>query len=382
VAPALSPTAHGPEITAFGAGIDIHEKLTALDQLPNSLEAAKKSLRIRTRDHKQVSEEPGNPFESLNLRRLLTTLRKDPLMAQQNYRVDNAVGMWLRSQPVVDEASKIVLLPHGQLVTKTGDTNNPDWWQVATNYQNQNLNGVCKHSLMVPDAEFQTPNSENRVIEVHLERSQPVPRDQKGFEAFKLNETPHPSRNPNGTAQQKAADIGEIIAWLAVSQSARYRRTETETFCNIYAYDFSCLAGAFVPRVWWTPNAIQKLIAGQAVTPKYGVTVDEITANQIAVWFHNYFQIFGWHEAANLTELQRAANDGSVCIISARRVVGHGHICAIVPETNAHHAVWDNAHQEVVKPLTSQAGGHNFEYKPFVWWTDGSYRDLGFWIHA
>ncbi|MDX6612964.1 MAG: hypothetical protein QOD75_2150 [Blastocatellia bacterium] len=302
-------------------------------------------------------------------------------MAQQTYRVQNAVGMWLRSQPIVDEASKIVLLPQGQLVTKTGNTDQPDWWQVTANFHEENFSGVCKHSLMVPDSEFHQNAGANSVTEVHLERSALVPRSLKGVEAFKLNETPRPSRNPAGTPQQKAADIGKIIAWLAVSESARYRRTETETFCNIYAYDFACLAGVFVPRVWWNPPAIQRLMAGQSVTPKYGVTIDEMTANQLARWFQDYSQLFGWRQTTSLTELQRAANAGSVCIINARRVVGHGHICAIVPETNTHKAQWDSAHEKVVRPLTSQAGGHNFEYQPFVWWTDGTYRDIGFWIH-
>lgn len=302
-------------------------------------------------------------------------------MAQQNYRVENAIGMWIRSQPVVDEASKIALLPHGQLVTKIADSNDPDWWQVATTFQGEDLQGFSKHALMVPDSEFQPPPAASGVIEVHLQRSTPVTRNQKGLEAFKLNESPHPSRNPGGTAQRKAADIGQIITWLAVSQNKRYERTATETFCNIYAYDFCCLAGVFVPRVWWTPEAIQKLIAGQTVVPKYAVTVDEITANQIALWFRDYSQIFGWRKTESLTELQQAANQGSVCIINAQRAIGHGHICAIVPETGSHQAEWDNAHQQVVKPLTSQAGGHNFEYKPYRWWTDGTYRNIGFWIH-
>ena len=100
-----------------------------------------------------------------------------------------------------------------------------------------------------------------------------------------------------------------------------------------------------------------------------------------ARWFFEFGQVFGWRPAANLTELQLAANDGKVCIINARRVVGHGHICAVVPETSTHKAEWNSAHERVVRPLSSQAGGQNFEYKPFLWWTDGTYRDIGFWIH-
>src|SRR5467141_631422 len=100
----------------------------------------------------------GRSFHSIpkSVSRLINPKEKT-LMAQQNYRVENGVGMWLRSQPVVDEASKMVLLPHGQLVTKLADTNNPDWWQVATTFQGQNLQGFCKHALMVADSAFQAP---------------------------------------------------------------------------------------------------------------------------------------------------------------------------------------------------------------------------------
>src|ERR1044072_2790434 len=54
------------------------------------------------------------------------------LMAQQKFRVSNAVGMWLRTEPIVSEATKKVLLPKGQFVTKLGETDKPDWWQVRT----------------------------------------------------------------------------------------------------------------------------------------------------------------------------------------------------------------------------------------------------------
>jgi hypothetical protein len=121
-------------------------------------------------------------------------------------------------------------------------------------------------------------------------------------------------------------------------------------------------------------------LAGESVSPAYAVTVEEITANQLAGWFRDYGKLFSWRQTTSLTELQQAANAGSVCIINARKLVGHGHICAIAPETGSHSAEWDSGHTRVLKPLTSQAGRLVFEYRPYLWWND-NYRDLGFWIH-
>lgn len=72
-------------------------------------------------------------------------------MAEQKFRVSNAAGMWLRSQPIVSEATKKVLLPKGQLVTKLGDTDKPDWWHVSTTIQGAEVEGFSNKNLMVPD---------------------------------------------------------------------------------------------------------------------------------------------------------------------------------------------------------------------------------------
>lgn len=73
-------------------------------------------------------------------------------MAQQNFRVNNAAGMWLRSEPVVSEATQKVLLPRGQLVTKLGETDKPDWWRVKTVFQGAEHEGFSNKKLMVADS--------------------------------------------------------------------------------------------------------------------------------------------------------------------------------------------------------------------------------------
>lgn len=65
------------------------------------------------------------------------------------FRVSNPGGMWLRSQPIVSEETKIVLLPNGHEVTKLSDSENPDWARIKTTFENIEREGVSKKSLMV-----------------------------------------------------------------------------------------------------------------------------------------------------------------------------------------------------------------------------------------
>ncbi len=87
-------------------------------------------------------------------------------MAQQKFRVSNAAGMWLRTEPVVSEATKKQLLPKGQLVTKLGETDKPDWWQVSTTFQGVTLDGFSNKNLMVADAESGPSSSGDAVAQL------------------------------------------------------------------------------------------------------------------------------------------------------------------------------------------------------------------------
>ena len=74
-------------------------------------------------------------------------------MSQQRFRVNNAAGMWIRTEPVISEATKKVLLPNGHSVEKQGETEKPDWWRVSANFQGANVEGVCNKNLMIPDGQ-------------------------------------------------------------------------------------------------------------------------------------------------------------------------------------------------------------------------------------
>jgi putative chitinase len=74
-------------------------------------------------------------------------------MAQQKFRVSNPLGMWIRKEPFVSPETEKLLLSNGQLVTKIGETSNPDWWQVSAVVGGVEVSGVSKKTLMVADGE-------------------------------------------------------------------------------------------------------------------------------------------------------------------------------------------------------------------------------------
>jgi hypothetical protein len=200
--------------------------------------------------------------------------------------------------------------------------------------------------------------------------------------AFSVNEPGQPSRAGNN-AQERAASLGKIVDWLAPEAAAhkRYQPTASATFCNVYAHDYCHLAGVYLPRVWWKPDALAKWAAGVTVTPEYDVTIEEITANALVPWLKRHGPTFGWRPGNSLTELQDEANKGAVVVVAGRATAGHGHIVAVVPEAGTHVAKRD-AGSQVTTPLQSQAGRTNFNYGFLQpnWWP--SHVEFGFWIHA
>lgn len=74
-------------------------------------------------------------------------------MTQDKFKVSNALGMWIRKEPLVSEETRIALLPLGHLVTKLADTDKPDWWRVSTTFENEDLNGFSNKKLLVAVAD-------------------------------------------------------------------------------------------------------------------------------------------------------------------------------------------------------------------------------------
>ena len=308
-------------------------------------------------------------------------------MAQQKYKVSEkaASGLFLRTEPVVKESTKIMVLPMGQEVTKVSESDTTGWWQVSANLQGDSFTGYVSSKFLTAVKDFVEPDAVKTISSVHLFSNGQVLRKNKAW-AFPLNETGKPKRDSNAPVADKVKALNEIVKWLNVESAShlRYKPIPSATYCNIYAYDYCFLAEVFLPRVWWTSKALIDLSAGKKVKPVYGKTVNEINANSLFVWLKDFGPMFGWKRTASLDEMQNAANNGQVVIICAQNKIPNrsGHICPVVPESSSNKAERKNG--AVIKPLQSQAGRTNRKYQTDPWWSRlaSTFREHGFWINA
>lgn len=297
-------------------------------------------------------------------------------MSHDRYHV-NVSALNLRSSPAVDRRNRVDVLPEGQVVDKIAEAEKEGWWHVST----------IRHGVTVTGFVFSaylSPGSSNGhelvsgIVEVHLKPKSHVTRHQASGRAYPIREDRMPFCKAT-TMEARVQQMTDVVHWLDVEKHARYLRVGTTTYCNIYAYDYAYLCGAYVPRVWWNEVALLELAGGGKVAPMYGVTVREMNANMLTDWFEEYGELFGWAREYDLHGLQKAANRGEVCMIVAQRseLNQPGHICAVVPETPRHRA--RRAEGRVAIPLQSQAGAENYRYGTVEWWIDRRYRKFGFW---
>lgn len=204
--------------------------------------------------------------------------------------------------------------------------------------------------------------------------------------AHSLNEPGQPGRKGT-TPSELVAELVDIVNWLGVDRPThkRYQPHSGLTFCNIYAHDYCHLAGAYLPRVWWTQRAVMELSQGSSVEPLIGSTILEVRANDLFRWLRDFGPTFGWRQTGTLDKLQQAANQGGLGLIVARRKEDgrSGHIVMVVPETNDQSARRSST-GEVVAPVQSQAGTANFRFGTGTagWWNGEQFAESAFWIHS
>lgn len=293
----------------------------------------------------------------------------------------NTDGLNLRVQPNASRSSDIIAVLHrGDLVEKVSEPRD-GWWQVHATVVGQAVDGFVASRFLVPDGEYVAHAGYRGVIPAVQMPEAKGARDLDGFRAYPLGEADQPGRN-GGTPPAKVGQLLEIVTFLDVEHSVRYRPNANTTYCNIYAYDFCYLAGVYLPRVWWTDSAIHELARQEQVGPAYDVTIREMNANSLHDWLSDWGTRFGWARTLSLSDLQDAANAGEVALICARRKDRNrsGHICAVVPETDVSRAGRTNG--AVVRPLQSQAGTNNHAFWNHVWWSQRSqpmFDAVGFW---
>jgi hypothetical protein len=305
----------------------------------------------------------------------------------------------LRSEPRIDKAKPsanvIAHLPDGHCVRFISGKQSDGFLEVETSLNGAHLRGFAATRFLIEvdgDVEIPivTPNStspsEGIVAVVAPRTPGSVTRRTAAANALSLNEPDQPGRT-GSTSNELRNQLWAIIDYLAVERSthARYRPRDGVTFCNIYAQDYCHLAGVYLPRVWWTPDAIEWLAQGETVAPRLGKTIDEQRANDIFRWLRAFGPRFGWRQTGTLTKLQTEVNLGAIGLIIARRKLEgrSGHVAMVVPETNTELARRDGQ-GDVVAALQSQAGSTNFRFgtSKANWWNDERFAESAFWLHA
>lgn len=305
----------------------------------------------------------------------------------------------LRSSPTIDpahpNANVKARLPDGQLVRLVSGSPGDEFLEVETSLDGAHFQGFAASRFLVPVSgapaipvitPAATPPTTGIVAVLAPRSPGSITKRIEIAGAQSLNEPGQPGRQ-GSAPEDLRTELAAIIDYLAVDDAShlRYQPRTGVTFCNIYAHDYCHLAGAYLPRVWWTPDAIERLARGETVTPRLGSTVDEQRANDLFRWLRAFGPRFGWRQTSTLTKLQTEANAGALGLIVARRVVDgkSGHIVMVVPETGSEQARRDSA-AEVIAPLQSQAGAANFRRGTgrLNWWKGAEFAESAFWIHA
>lgn len=291
-----------------------------------------------------------------------------------------ATELNLRKAPKIVSSNIIARLPQFQLVTALAEPAD-GWLNVSTSIDGAAVEGyVAFRPAFLAQGVQKAGTSQ---LEVHMPTSVNARRSNANGRAYPLSEANMPKRD-GATTALRLQQVNAIIDWLAVEQSPRYRKEGSTTFCNIYAYDYCQRAGTYLPRVWWTGDALAKVLQGMEMPVEYGKTVTEQRANQIYDWLKAHGSTFGWRRTFSFDEAQQIANDGGVAVIIAQRkqLERPGHVAIIVPEVPGTEAVRDTAGL-VQRPVTSQAGSENFRRKaPNAWWTGAQFREFALWLHS
>ena len=212
-----------------------------------------------------------------------------------------------------------------------------------------------------------------------LKASSPILRANDWGHPYRLTEAPPAyDRTP--------ASLHAIFSWFGVERGGRWRPKPGTTYCNVYATDVAQACGVYLPRVWWSDSSLKKIEKGELVTPTYGSTVVELSANALFRWLSGpHSESFGWYRLNELATAQNLANEGYPVVICCRKKVesSPGHIAVVGPESDTVKAVKDAADFTLL-PVLSQAGAKNEElgvagHPP--WWTSDGMAEWGAWYN-
>jgi hypothetical protein len=273
----------------------------------------------------------------------------------------------LRDFPPTQENSKILIQIPFRHTVKLIEKTALDWWKVKL------LNTEKEGFVFSKDIELVDETKEKSIdIEVpNFELGAKASLDSKEETYKPIGDPSIPFRDLT-SLESKLTSIRNIINALDVSKSFRYQKDASDTYCNIYTFDYCFFAKVYIPRLRWTDKAIEQLKKGEEVAVVFNDTVKPFYSNYIYDWFLQSGNEFGWERFNDVDKLQKKVNaNGGVGIICAKRFILNksGHIVVVVPETETDKAFRKDG--KVIYPLQSQAGTNNYNYFSEIredWW--------------
>lgn len=360
-----------------------------------------------TDDIRRITEAINGGLKGFDERRLLlekakAALRDEPeglstpaVMESSDFKPGHQVvplQLNLRSAPGVAPTTWVATLHQGckvEIVSQLAD----GWVKVRVPISQTVREGFVAERYLAPLAisrgafdPVEAPLPELTLPAVHLQQNlKAITRAAETGRAYPLGEGRRPHRTASKPAA-RAAQLLKIIDYLDCAAAAhrRYKATTGSTCCDIYACDYCNLAGAYLPRVWWTERALLGIARGDRVPVAFSQSVRELNANALHDWLEDHGPQFGWYRELDLTTLQAAADAGEVCLLVAKRNDPNlaGQIALVVPQQDEFQARHDAAGR-VTRPVQSMASGKNRKYtvSRSAWWLDDQYQAFAFWRH-
>ena len=302
-----------------------------------------------------------------------------------------AASLNLRNQPRVHPTTRVTLLPQDTPVERLGEAGVEGWVTVRVM-----LNDVLREGFVA--AKHLTPLPRGAAafaLESHLLDMLAIPPARMSAEGreitrtdtsghlYPLGETGH-SKVTGTTPGTRARELLGIIGWLDCENPdhKRYQASGPATFANTYVCDYCQLAGVYLPRVWWTANALVHIAQEERVDVAFGRTVRELSTNALYDWLDDHGPAFGWRREIEPIDLQAAANAGEVCLLIAKSndLNRPGRVVAVVPEHEGCQARRDRS-GDVRRPVESRCGARNVRCATAssAWWFSDRYQGYALW---
>ncbi|MGE5155076.1 MAG: SH3 domain-containing protein, partial [Bdellovibrio bacteriovorus] len=305
----------------------------------------------------------------------------------------SAASLNLRSGPKVNSANRVAVLAQDTRIERLGEAEVEGWVAVRVM-----LNGVLREGFVA--AKYLSPlprGAESFALgtrpldlvtlppaELSAGKRE-VTRVQDGGRAYPLEESGQP-KITGSTPETRARQLLAIIAWLDCEnpEHRRYRAKGGATYATTYACDYCHLAGVYLPQVWWTADALARIVQEEQVDVAFGRTVRELSTNALHDWLLDHGAAFGWRREIEPIDLQAAANGGEVCLIIAKSkdLSRPGHLSVVPPEHEGCQARRQRD-GDVTRPVESWCATKNVRCATArtAWWLSERYQGFGFWTH-